>query len=379
MANLRELRTRIASVKSTRKITSAMKMISAARLRQAQDAVAESGYYMASLSRVMNRLSMTVNYWAERDKEKGVNPPRFVVPELIEGRTEQKKHLVIVYSSSRGLCGGFNINIAKKTAQFVRFLKEQGCTVQLVFVGTKAAELLNHEFHDDIKATFSAKVSPAEKRKDADKVAAYVIDAFYKKEIDACTIIYNHFNSAISQEVRVRPIVPVKISDTMSMFTGGNVWGFNVDDSEGGNLKLQRPNVDSRTKTTGLAASGKTRGKEKTKIQNVAKTQYRPSRVVKVLGEEDAASDFDPMEYDLEPEDPVQMLTTLLPEMLATLVYISSLQSSASENGARMTAMDNATNNAADIIDDLTLSYNRKRQALITNELTEIISGAEAL
>lgn len=380
MANLRELRTRIASVRSTRKITSAMKMVAAARLRQAQEAVNEAGYYSASLGRIMLRLGKLIAWWRDKDAQAGLEP-RYDMPDLIKGRGKDVDHLLVVFASSRGLCGGFNINIIKKTIQFIRHLESQGRTVKLICVGSKAAEMLRAECGDKIAYTFNAKVSAADQRADAEIMASHVVDLFKKGTIDACSVIYNHFHSAISQEVRVRPIVPLQAAHILQPFTGENPWGFLVDGSEGNTFHLQRPSA-SKASAVGKG-TGITGGKRSSAAKKNAalQAQYRPAQVRKALGIEDAeaAEQHDPLEYDFEPESPQDLLNALLPDVLATLIYVASLESAASENGARMTAMDNATNNAGDIIDDLTLMYNRTRQAMITKELTEIISGAEAL
>lgn len=380
MANLRELRTRIASVRSTRKITSAMKMVAAARLRQAQEAVNEAGYYSASLGRIMLRLGKLIAWWRDKDAQAGLEP-RYDMPDLIKGHGKDVNHLLVVFASSRGLCGGFNINIIKKTIQFIRHLESQGRTVKLICVGSKAAEMLRAECGDKIVYTFNAKVSAADQRADAEIMASHVVDLFKKGTIDACSVIYNHFHSAISQEVRVRPIVPLQAAHILQPFTGENPWGFLVDGSEGNTFHLQRPSA-SKAGTVGKG-TGITGGNRSSAAKKSAalQAQYRPAQVRKALGseEDEAAEQHDPLEYDFEPENPKEMLDALLPDVLATLIYVASLESAASENGARMTAMDNATNNAGDIIDDLTLMYNRTRQAMITKELTEIISGAEAL
>lgn len=380
MANLRELRTRIASVRSTRKITSAMKMVAAARLRQAQEAVNEAGYYSASLGRIMLRLGKLIAWWRDKDAQAG-REPRYDMPDLIKGRGKDVNHLLVVFASSRGLCGGFNINIIKKTIQFIRHLESQGRTVKLICVGSKAAEMLRAECGDKIVYTFNAKVSAADQRADAEIMASHVVDLFKKGTIDACSVIYNHFHSAISQEVRVRPIVPLQSAHILQPFTGENPWGFLVDGSEGNTFHLQRPSASKAGavgKGTGITGGNRSSAAKKSAA---LQAQYRPAQVRKALGAEDAeaAEQHDPLEYDFEPENPKEMLDALLPDVLATLIYVASLESAASENGARMTAMDNATNNAGDIIDDLTLMYNRTRQAMITKELTEIISGAEAL
>lgn len=366
MSNLRELRTRLASVKSTRKITSAMKMVAAARLRQAQEALNDAGYYSASLARVMLRLGAVVK---ARD---GALPP------MISGRDNDKRHLVIVFASSRGLCGGFNMNVVKKATQFIRHLKSQGRTVRLICVGAKAADLLRTEFGSDIVATFMPKVSAVEQRIDAEHMAYHLVSMFGKATIDACSVVYNHFRSAISQEVRIRPIVPLQAANLLKPFTGENPWGFLSDAGEGDAFRLQRPVAAGVTKGGALGGGTRSSGKKK-KAVPATRTAYATVQMQQITDMAESEKPFDPLEYDFEPESPSAMIDALLPEVLTTLIYTASLESTASENGARMTSMDNATNNAADIIDGLTLQYNRTRQALITKELTEIISGAEAL
>ncbi len=378
MANLRELRNRIASIKSTRKITSAMKMVAASRLRQSQQALEDSGYFTASLGRIVLRLGKTVSYLRAQDIAHGLEP-RYEIPRLITGDGEDQRHLVIIFASSRGLCSGFNMNIVKKAAQFIEHLQSQGRIVRLICVGTKATDLLKDQFGKQIVATFSGRISVADQLADAENMAMHLISMFEKGTIDACSVIYNHFHSAISQEVRIRPIVPMQAARILQPFTGENPWGFLVDGSEGSTFQLQRP---SRSKGLG-SNKGITRGIGGGAARAKAQTQYKTTQERRILGSdslnEQPLMNIDPLEYDYEPEDPLKLLNALLPEMLTTLIFRSSLESAASENGARMTAMDNATNNAADIIDDLTLLYNRTRQAMITNELTEIISGAEAL
>ncbi len=379
MANLRELRNRIASIKSTRKITSAMKMVAASRLRQSQQALEDSGYFTASLGRIVLRLGKTVSYLRAQDIAHGLEP-RYEIPRLITGDGEDQRHLVIIFASSRGLCSGFNMNIVKKAGQFIEHLQSQGRIVRLICVGTKATDLLKDQFGKQIVATFSGRVSVADQLADAENMAMHLISMFEKGTIDACSVVYNHFHSAISQEVRIRPIVPMQAARILQPFTGENPWGFLTDGSEGSTFQLQRPSrAKGGTLGKGKGIARGIGGSARTKAQ----TQYKTTQERRILGgdgiSEQPLLNIDPLEYDYEPANPVELLNTLLPEMLTTLIFRSSLESAASENGARMTAMDNATNNAADIIDDLTLLYNRTRQAMITNELTEIISGAEAL
>lgn len=377
MANLRELRNRIASIKSTRKITSAMKMVAASRLRQSQEAISESGYFAASLGRIVLRLIKTISYSRTDDIAKGVTP-RYEMPRIVTGDGEDMRHLVIVFASSRGLCGGFNMGIVKKTAQFIEHLQSQGRIVRLICIGSKATELLREQFGKQIVATFNSRSNVVDQLADAENIATHLISMFEKGTIDACSVVYNHFHSAISQEVRIRPIVPMQAARILQPFTGENPWGFLTNDNEGANIRLQRP---SRHKSGTL---GKGKGIVRGVSSGRAKvhSQYKTAQERRLLSSESESyfePENNPFEYDFEPENPVDMLNTIVPEILTALIFRSSLESSASENGARMTAMDNATNNAADIIDELTLLYNQTRQAMITSELTEIISGAEAL
>ena len=372
MANLRELRSRIASIKSTRKITSAMKMVAASRLRQSQEAITESGYFAASLGRIIVRLIKTISYLRTDDISKG-RAPRYELPRMVTGNGKDMRHLVIIFASSRGLCGGFNMNI-------VKHLQSQGRVVRLICIGSKATDLLRQQFGKQIVATFTTKSSVADQLADAENIAAHLVSMFEKGTIDACSVVYNHFHSAISQEVRIRPIVPMQAANILQPFTGENPWGFLVSDNDGSAIGLQRP---SRIKSGTLGkGKGITRGVSQGHAKPKVHSQYKTSQELRFQNTEngeDSQIDANPLEYDFEPENPVDLLNAIIPEVLTALIFRTSLESSASENGARMTAMDNATNNAADIIDELTLLYNQTRQAMITSELTEIISGAEAL
>lgn len=377
MANLRELRNRIASIKSTRKITSAMKMVAASRLRQSQEAITESGYFAASLGRIVLRLIKTISYTRADDLAKGV-APRYEMPRIVTGDGEDMRHLVIVFASSRGLCSGFNMSIVKKAAQFIEHLQSQGRIVRLICIGSKATELLKEQFGKQIVATFNSRSNVADQLADAENIATHLISMFEKGTIDACSVVYNHFHSAISQEVCIRPIVPMQAAHILQPFTGENPWGFLTNDNEGSGIRLQRP---SRRKSGSL---GKGKGIVRGVSNGRAKvhSQYKTVQERRILNSENEAlfeAENNPFEYDFEPESPTDVLNAIVPEILTALIFRASLESSASENGARMTAMDNATNNAADIIDELTLLYNQTRQAMITSELTEIISGAEAL
>ena len=290
MANLKDLKTRINSVKSTQKITSAMKMVAAAKLRRAQE-VAEAGRpYSSRMQQVISGLAANAN--------------KSNAPELLVGREDVKTHLLIVVSADKGLCGGFNGSIARQTRQEINRLENEGKSVLVYMVGKKAADNLGREI---LNKTYERIENLQGSNVDYNKVkgvAEKILTGFADNQFDQVSIIYNQFVNAITQNVVVAPLIPA----------------------------------------------------------NVVGEQENESLVV----------------YDYEPEQN-ELLELLLPRNVTTQIFSALLESSAAELAARMTAMDNATRNAGDMIDSLTLVYNRTRQANITKELIEIISGAEAL
>jgi F-type H+-transporting ATPase subunit gamma len=289
MPSLKDLKNRISSVKSTQKITSAMKMVAAAKLRRAQDQALASRPYTSLMDKIVSKIS---------SKAAGTSI------DLLTGKTEDKTQLLVVFSADRGLCGGFNGSITRNVRKEVYNLQKDGKNVKLLMVGKKSADSLNREygnlFIDKIEGK-SAKPNYA----DAEVLAAKIIKLFENGEFGVCRVIYNKFVSAIAQEVTYKSLIPAEIQ----------------------------------------------------------------------INEEDHN---DTSVYEFEPSEE-EILTDLLPRNLATQLFSSQIESTASELAARMTAMDNATRNAGEMIDKLTLQYNRTRQAVITSELIEIISGAEAL
>ena len=289
MPSLKDLKNRISSVKSTQKITSAMKMVAAAKLRRAQDQALASRPYTSLMDKIVSKIS---------SKAAGTSI------DLLTGKTEDKTQLLVVFSADRGLCGGFNGSITRNVRKEVYNLQKEGKNVKLLMVGKKSADSLNREygnlFIDKIEGK-SAKPNYA----DAEVLAAKIIKLFENGEFGVCRVIYNKFVSAIAQEVTYKSLIPAEIQ----------------------------------------------------------------------INEEDHS---DTSVYEFEPSEE-EILTDLLPRNLATQLFSSQIESTASELAARMTAMDNATRNAGEMIDKLTLQYNRTRQAVITSELIEIISGAEAL
>ena len=290
MANLKDLKTRINSVKSTQKITAAMKMVAAAKLRRAQEA-AESGRPYANRMR-----RVTANLAAKAD----VNS----APALLVGNGKSATHLLVVISADRGLCGGFNGSITRQTRTEVTRLQDEGKTVKLLMVGRKSADALRREYGKQFTDSFEGIQGTSVSFSDAASLADTIRTGFEAGDYDVCTMIYNKFVNAITQEITLTQLIPAETNA--------------VDDSEA--------NVN----------------------------------------------------YEYEPEED-ELLDSLLPRILSTQLYSALLESSAAELAARMTAMDNATRNAGDLIDRLTLVYNRTRQAAITSELIEIISGAEAV
>ena len=296
MANLKDLRNRISSVKSTQKITSAMKMVAAAKLRRAQEQVESARPYAEKMQRIISSIADNVT-----------SPEIF--PPILMGREKDNTHLIIVSSSDRGLCGGFNTNIIKAAKELMNNLENKGKKVKFLCVGKKGKEQITRFYKDkmiNVETNFSqAKIDFSEIGNFTKKIT----EMFDKEEFDSCTFIYAKFRSAIQQDIIKQKLIP---------FT----------------------RVDSQ--------------------------------------EKESVTDKEKEVYDFEPQEG-ELLPSLIPANITTQIFHGLLENYASEQGARMTAMDSATRNASDMIDDLTLFYNRTRQAVITKELIEIISGAEAV
>ncbi len=298
MATLKELKTRITSVGSTRKITSAMKMIAAARLKQAQTAVEVSRPYAKAMDAIMARLAQSA--------ENMEKPPL-----LLAGKKEEKTALLIVISSERGLCGGFNGNVVREARRKIALLKAAELNVQLLCIGRKAGDMLKGEF-SDLMISSPVAIQPGNVDfADIQKVVASLTKSFHEDDFDKAYIIYNRFVNAITQEISNQQIIPVHLPK--------------IEDSKMGD------NTESQA-----------------------------------------------MDIELEPSEE-KIMADILPKSLCDKLYGCILDSFAAEQAARMTAMDNASRNAGDMIRNLNLQANRQRQAAITTELTEIISGAEAL
>ncbi len=291
MASLDDLKKRISSVKSTQKITKAMKMVAAAKLRRAQENAEKGRPYSEKMNNIILNLSSSIS-----DIENA--------PKLLKGTGQDKTHLCVVMTSDRGLCGGFNSNIIKKAKLFFQKILSENKTLKIITVGSKGYDQLKRQYKDNIVERLSFKDSKNINYFDANKVGMMVIDKFEKDEFDICTIFYNQFKNVITQIPQQQQIIPLK----------------------------------SETK--------------KDEIENES--------------------------YEFEPEED-EILSNLLPKNISTQIFKAMLENSASEQGSRMSAMDNATRNAGEMVDKLTIEYNRSRQAAITKELIEIISGAESL
>jgi F-type H+-transporting ATPase subunit gamma len=291
MASLDDLKKRIASVKSTQKITKAMKMVAAAKLRRAQESAEKGRPYSEKMNNIILNLSSGIS-----DKENA--------PKLLSGSGNDKVHLCVVMTSDRGLCGGFNSNIIKKAKSYFVKLVDEGKDLKIITVGSKGNDQLKRAYGDKIIANISFKESKHANYFDAEKVGKMVIEKFEAEEFDVCTIFYNQFKNVITQIPQAQQIIPL-----------------NVENSE------EEKSEDS---------------------------------------------------YEFEPDED-EILSNLLPKNISTQIFKAMLENSASEQGSRMSAMDNATRNAGEMVDKLTIEYNRSRQAAITKELIEIISGAESL
>ena len=302
MANLKELKTRISSVKSTQKITSAMKMVAASRLKRAQEAAEAARPYAERMERMIA---------AVMESQQSIQS----APKLLAGNSSDETYLFVIITSDRGLCGGFNSSIVREARNRIRGLLSAGKTVKLLCVGRKGRDQLKSEFAASIVKTYEGIGRSGVKFSEAEDLTSDLIEMFEADEFDICTVVYNNFVSVITQVVTSQQIIPV---DLVGLEPGS-------EEDEGLSMK-EKPSVM----------------------------------------------------YEYEPSEQ-EILTELLPSNLKIQVFRALLESSASEHGARMSAMDNATRNAGEMIDDLTLTFNRSRQAKITSELIEIISGAEAL
>ena len=291
MPSLKDLKTRINSVKSTQKNTSAMKMVAAAKLRRAQDSAEKGRPYADRMQQIVNSLASKADPAS--------------APQLLVGNGKDNTHLLVVVSADRGLCGGFNGAITRQTRIEVARLRGEGKAVKLLMVGRKSADALRRELGGSYIASLEGIQGTAVEYADAASIGETVRNGFEAGEFDVCTVIFNKFKSAISQEVTLKRLIPAEVGEDMQ------------DDDAG-------------------------------------------------------------VSYEYEPDEE-ELLAAVLPRNISTQVYSALLESSAAELAARMTAMDNATRNAGDLIERLTLVYNRTRQATITKELIEIISGAEAV
>lgn len=305
MASLKTLRVRIKSVKSTQKITKAMKMVAAAKLRRAQEQAQAARPYAERMETLVRSLASSV---AGNDN----------APKLLIGTGRSKVHLIIAATSDRGLCGAFNSSITRAVRKRLRDIRAAGDTAKLYCVGKKAYEHLNAEFGPLIVARKTDVGKPKLSYADADSIAQDVMQRFDADEFDSCTIVYNRFKSAISQVVTFQQLIPLPLEEE-----GRGTSGEGQKESAPNDPRLTAP-------------------------------------------------------YEYEPGEE-QILAELLPKNVSVQVYRALLENAASEQGARMSAMDSATRNAGEMIKKLTLVYNRTRQAAITKELIEIISGAEAV
>jgi F-type H+-transporting ATPase subunit gamma len=294
MPSLDDLKKRIGSVKSTQKITKAMKMVAAAKLRRAQESAESSRPYSDTMNDVIGSISKKVV-----STSSGRN--------LLTGTGDDQVQLLILFTSERGLCGGFNSSITKKMREKIEDLKKLSKTIKIICIGKKGYDILKRKYSDLIVDVIDMKAIKSVSYQDAKDISQKIIKMYFDNEFDTCSIFYNKFKSVIDQIPTDQKILPIETEE-------------NND-------------IDLNSSTSML--------------------------------------DFEPGETEI--------LEELLPLNFAVQIFKALLESAASEQGARMSAMDNASRNASDMIDKLTLFYNRSRQAVITKELIEIISGAEAV
>ena len=295
MASLKDLRNRIASVKATQKITKAMQMVAAAKLRKAQTAAEASRPYSERMAKVMANIS-------------SVMEGRDGAPPLMVGTGSDNTHLLVVATAERGLCGGFNSSIARLARDHARELIGAGKEVKILCVGKKGFDAMKMEFSSIMLEPITFREVKQMSFNEATTVSSMVLGMFDGGDFDVCTLFYSEFQSVISQIPTAQQLIPASVGSS--------------DDAE--------------------------------------------------------SADDDNVSYEYEPDEE-EILKDLLPRNISIQIFRALLENAASEQGARMSAMDNATRNAGEMIDKLTLSFNRQRQAQITKELIEIISGAEAL
>ena len=294
MPNLDDLKKRIGSVKSTQKITKAMKMVAAAKLRRAQESAESSRPYADSMRDLIGAISSGYS-------------PTSIERNLLTGDENANVHMLILFTSERGLCGGFNSVVTKSLREKIENLQKENKTVKIICVGKKGYDILKRQYSEIITEVIDMREVKSVSYQDAKNISDKIIKMFFDGEFDKCSIFYNKFQSVISQIPTEQQIVPIELEE---------------DSSNEGTI-------------------------------------------------DQSAFDFEPGESEI--------LEELLPLNFTIQIFKALLESAASEQGARMSAMDNASRNASDMIDNLTLFYNRSRQAVITKELIEIISGAEAV
>ncbi|MGP2490895.1 F0F1 ATP synthase subunit gamma [Mesorhizobium sp. PUT5] len=292
MASLKDLRNRIASVKATQKITKAMQMVAAAKLRRAQEAAEAARPYSERMGAVLANIAQAVGGGGD-------------APALMTGTGRDDVHLLVVCTAERGLCGGFNSQISRLARDHARHLIADGKTVKIICVGKKGFDILRRDFAANIIERVDLREVKTLGFVNADAIARKVISLFNEGGFDVCTLFYSQFKSVISQVPTAQQIIPAGHVESGEPADGGAV-------------------------------------------------------------------------YEYEPE-PGEILSDLIPRNIAVQIFRALLENAAGEMGAKMTAMDNATRNAGDMINKLSITYNRQRQAQITKELIEIISGAEAL
>ncbi len=293
MPSLDDLKKRIKSVKSTQKITKAMKMVAAAKLKKAQENAEQGRPYSLRLEKIISNLTSSL---ADRDN----------APKLLVGSGSDKVILCVVMTADKGLCGSFNSSICKKAKNFFKKKTNEGKQIKIITVGSKGYDQLKREYGDNIIEKISFKERKKISFKEADEISKLILDLFKEHKFDKCNIFFNNFKNVITQIPQNLQIIPAD-----------------------------------------------------NKKENIESTK-----------------DNNPYEFEPDQED---ILDELLPKNISTQIYRAFLENAASEQGSRMTAMDNATRNAGDLVDKLTINYNRSRQAAITKELIEIISGAESL
>lgn len=359
MSGLKQLRSRMNTVQSTMKITSAMKMISVSKLRQSHEALLKAYPYADEINRVVRRLVRSATWRQEQLISEGSHQV-VPLPLLLKGRPEEKTHLVVCITSDEGLCGQFNQTIIAKVEQVIDVLQKENKNVSILCFGYRGGEILKRKFpnlHIHLLSKRMDKNIPL--FLEAEHLSTNMVDSFYRGDFDVCTVVYSEFETAANQKVKIEQLLPVQ------MFNHENKWQYLIDSHDPYYVKRdvlgQRQIKLQETRLFGAIGARHIKSPlGAIDAENLLKESTRPAET-----------------YDYEEGD-TKLLERILPQYLEAYIYRILLETTASESASRMIAMENASKNASDMMKELNKKFHRKRQELVTKDLTEVVAGAES-